>query len=121
MKLERLHEKVAPLPHFLRRLSSYALFSIGLIAISVGIGLIGYRYFGSLAWVDCFHMACMILTGMGPVVEMKTDAAKIFSSFYALYSGVAFLSIVGIFLTPIVHRLLHILHIERDGSASDQR
>jgi hypothetical protein len=56
----------------------------------------------------------MILTGMGPVVEMKSDGAKIFSSLFALYSGVAFLSITAVFFAPIVHRLLHILHVEKD-------
>ena len=57
-------------------------------------------------------MACMILTGMGPVADMKTDAAKIFSALYALYSGIAFLSVTAIFLAPIFHRIMHILHIE---------
>ncbi len=115
MKLERLNEDVAPLPHFIFRLGQYALFSFGLIVMSVGIGFIGYRYSADLEWIDSFHMSCMILTGMGPVIEMKTTTAKIFSSCYALYSGVAFLSIVGVFLTPIVHRILHILHIEKDN------
>jgi hypothetical protein len=114
VKLERLNEEVVPFDHFIIRLGQYALFSLTLIVISVFIGLTGYRIFADMNWVDSFHMSCMILTGMGPVMEMKTDTAKIFSSFYALYSGVAFLSIVGVFLTPIIHRLLHILHIERD-------
>jgi hypothetical protein len=57
-------------------------------------------------------MASLILTGMGPVIEMKTTAAKLFSSFYALYSGVAFLSITALFMAPIIHRLLHILHLD---------
>jgi hypothetical protein len=55
---------------------------------------------------------------MGPVTEMKTDVAKLFSSFYALYSGVAFLSITAVFFAPIVHRLLHILQVE---SNDDER
>jgi hypothetical protein len=117
MKLERLHERVVPLPHFIARLGQYALFSLSLIVISVVIGMSGYRAFADLNWIDSFHMSCMILTGMGPVVEMKSDGAKIFSSCYALYSGVAFLSIAGVFLTPIVHRLLHVLQIERDEKA----
>jgi len=114
MKLERLDERVVPLPNFIIRVGQYALFSMLLISISVGIGMCGYRYFAELNWIDSFHMSCMILTGMGPVVEMKTNSAKFFSSLYALYSGVAFLSIVGVFLTPIVHRILHVLHIERE-------
>jgi hypothetical protein len=56
----------------------------------------------------------MILTGMGPVVEMKSSAAKLFSSFYALYSGITFLSITAVFLTPLIHRVLHILNLEED-------
>ena len=59
-------------------------------------------------------MACMILTGMGPVSEMTSPSAKLFSSLYALYSGVAFLSITAVFFAPIIHRLLHILHVEQD-------
>jgi len=62
----------------------------------------------------------MILTGMGPVVEMRTDTAKLFSSFFALYSGVAFLSITAVFFAPIVHRLLHILHVERNEDGPHQ-
>jgi len=51
---------------------------------------------------------------MGPVVELHTAAAKIFSSIYALYSGVAFLSITAVFFAPIIHRLLHVLHVVDD-------
>jgi hypothetical protein len=50
----------------------------------------------------------MILTGMGPVDQMPNDAAKLFASYYALYSGVAFLSIVAIFFSPFAHRLMHL-------------
>lgn len=71
---------------------------------------------GDMTWLDSFYMACMILTGMGPVAEMTTTKAKLFSSFYALYSGVAFLSITAVFFAPIIHRLLHILHVETDDN-----
>lgn len=114
MRLEHRKQKVASLPQFLVRLGSYALVSASLILISVGMGTIGYHHFGQLKWIDSFHMSCMILTGMGPVSEMKTDSAKLFSSIFALYSGVAFLSITAVFFAPIVHRLLHILHVEKD-------
>jgi hypothetical protein len=114
MKLEHHKQKVATLPQFLLRVGRYALVSVTLIIISVCIGTLGYHHFGSLNWLDSFHMSSMILTGMGPVAEMKTDGAKIFSSFYAIYSGVAFLSITAVFFAPIVHRLLHILHVESD-------
>lgn len=102
------------MPHFFLRLGRYALFCFLLIALSVFIGTIGYRSYGQLSWLDSFHMSCMILTGMGPVAEMTTAEAKLFSSFYALYSGVAFLSITAVFFAPIIHRILHILQVEID-------
>ena len=113
MKLEHHKQKVVPLPHFFLRLGRYGLFSSLLILISVGIGTLGYEYFGKLTWLDSFYMSCMILTGMGPVMDMTTKEAKLFSSFYALYSGVAFLSITAVFFAPIIHRLLHILQVEK--------
>lgn len=114
MKLENRRQKVTPLPHFLIRLGRYGLFALGLILFSVLLGTVGYHHFGQISWLDSFYMACMILTGMGPVAEMNSSSAKVFSSIYALYSGVAFLSITAVFFAPIIHRLLHILHVEQD-------
>ena len=115
LKLENRKEKVVPLKPFLIRLSRYGLFALLLIIFSAGIGMLGYHHFGKLNWINRFHMSCMILTGMGPVAEMNTNPAKLFSSFYALYSGIAFLSITAVFFAPIIHRLLHILQVEKNG------
>lgn len=114
MKLENRRQKITPLPYFLFRLGCYSLFAMALILFSVLLGTIGYHHFANISWLDSFYMACMILTGMGPVVEMTSPSAKIFSSIYALYSGVAFLSITAVFFAPIIHRLLHILHAEQN-------
>jgi hypothetical protein len=119
MKFESRKQKVPPFSRFLFRMGRYGLFAFALILFSVLLGTVGYRHFGNISWLDSFHMACMILTGMGPVVEMTTPAAKVFSSLYALYSGVAFLSITAVFFAPIIHRLLHILHVEQDNDNSN--
>lgn len=120
MRLEHHRQKVVAFPNFLLRVVRYALFAFILVGFSVFIGTVGYHYFAKISWLDSFHMACMILTGMGPVVEMNTPAAKIFSSLYALYSGVAFLSITAVFFAPVIHRLLHILHIEEEESSKNR-
>jgi hypothetical protein len=112
MKLEHRKQQVLPFHKFLLRFLRYTMFALVLIFVSVGIGVLGYHQVGQLNWIDSFHMSCMILTGMGPVVEMKSDSAKLFSSFYALYSGVAFLSVTAVFFAPLVHRVLHILQVE---------
>lgn len=116
MDFEHRKQKVISFPLFVKRMLRYGLFACLLIFISVSIGTIGYHLLAGLNWLDSFHMACMILTGMGPVAEMKTTAAKIFSSVFALYSGVAFLSITAVFFAPIVHRFLHILHVEDNNN-----
>lgn len=86
--------------------------SVVVIGICLGIGVVGYRVFAGLGWVDALLNASMILTGMGPVDPMTTTGAKIFASAYAVFSGVAFLTIVAVLFAPVVHRFLHRFHIE---------
>ena len=112
MRFENKNKELLPFRQFLTRVLRYFFYALILIIISVGIGTAGYRYFGGLTWVDAFYNACMILTGMGPVNVMQDNAAKVFSSLYALFSGIAFLSTVAIFFAPIAHRFLHMLHID---------
>jgi hypothetical protein len=78
----------------------------------LGIGVVGYHIVAHLSWIDSLLNASMILGGMGPVDTLKTDASKIFASFYALFSGLAFVGIVSVLLAPFVHRLLHRIQAE---------
>ena len=110
--MEHRRQRIIPVHRFALRMGRYTLVAIGLILFSVGIGVLGYRHYADLNCVDSLYMASMILTGMGPVSDMPNDAAKIFSSIYALYSGVAFLSITAVFFAPVIHRILHILQVE---------
>lgn len=112
--LEHHSQRVLPLPKFFLRLGMYFAFSLGVIAFSLILGILGYHYIGKLSFLDSFYMSSMILTGMGPVADMPSAGAKIFSSFYALYSGIVFLSITAVILAPVIHRILHILHVEND-------
>ncbi len=96
---------------FFSRLARHGGFAIAFIAFSLGLGMAGYRALCGMAWLDAFLNACMILTGMGPVSPMTTAAAKVFAGLYALYSGIAFLTAVGIFFAPIVHRAFHRFHL----------
>lgn len=115
MKLEHRSQQVVPFGRFIIRVARYALFSAVLIIISVGIGMVGYHHAGQLEWIDSFYMSCMVLAGMGEVEDMVSNGGKLFSSFYALYSGIAFMSITAVFFAPFIHRLLHILHVESEN------
>lgn len=81
--------------------------------------MLGYHLFAGLSWLDALVNASMILTGMGPVDQMTSVGAKLFASFYALFSGVAFLTIVAVLLAPAVHRFLHRFHLDLAGDAED--
>jgi hypothetical protein len=98
-------------PFYRRFLLALAL-SGGLIGWSLGLGILGYHFIAGLNWVDSLLNASMILTGMGPVNPLSTDAAKLFASAYALFSGVVFITATGILLSPVFHRVLHRFHLE---------
>lgn len=93
--------------HFLSKLLKSIILGTVFLIFSLTIGVLGYHYYFNIPWLDSLVNASMILTGMGPVDRAETDGAKLFSSFYAIYSGVAFLTCVAIILSPVVHRFLH--------------
>ena len=100
------------LAQFLRRLFLHGLVALAVVLVSLGIGMWGYAYFESLGWLDAFLNAAMLLGGMGPVEFPQTEGGKLFAGCYALYSGLVFLAAVAIALAPIVHRVLHRLHLD---------
>jgi hypothetical protein len=101
-----------PWPDFARRAGRHFFLGMALLLGSAGLGTLGYHFVGELRWLDAFLNASMILTGMGPVDKMEKDPGKWFAAFYALYSGVVFLGVMGILIAPWVHRLLHHFHAE---------
>jgi hypothetical protein len=114
VKLERKHQPLLPKAQFVSRQLRYALLAFVIVVVSLGFGVMGYRWFGDLPWIDSLLNASFILTGMGPVDPMKTVSGKLFASGYAIFSGIAFLSTIGILLTPVVHRVVHRFHLEME-------
>ena len=109
---QRPHPSLYPRAKFLRRLARSAGMAGALILGSLAVGIVGYHLFGRLSWLDSLLNASMILTGMGPVDPIVSAPGKLFASFYALFSGVAFLTIVAVMLAPVVHRFLHRFHLD---------
>jgi hypothetical protein len=93
-------------------LARHVLAGLALVAVCLGIGMWGYHSFENMPWLDAFVNAAMILSGMGPVTELKTDGGKFFAGCYALFSGLAFIVMVGVILAPAIHRALHKFHLE---------
>jgi hypothetical protein len=107
-----------PRPAFIARLlRSFAVAMVTAI-ICLGIGMLGYRHFEKLSWIDAFANAAMILSGMGPLATLQSNGGKIFAGCYALFSGLAFVTIMGIMLAPVAHRFLHQFHLENTGKTA---
>ena len=99
---------------FALRLARSLGLTTSIAALSLLIGATGYRLAAGLSWVDGFLNASMILTGMGPVDRMTTTTGKLFAAGYALYSGIAFISMVGVLVVPIIHRIVHRFNVDVD-------
>ena len=110
------HRKQPLLPRraFYARLLRSAAVAGVIILGSLALGMAGYHFLEHLSWLDAFVNASMILSGMGPVAQLNTAAGKLFAGCYALFSGLAFLSAVGVVLAPIFHRFIHRFHLSSD-------
>jgi hypothetical protein len=113
MLFERHHQPIITRRQFLGRLLAWAGFAGTILVGSLAVGMCGYHFIEGLPWIDALLNASMILGGMGPVDPIHTSGGKLFASFYALYSGLAIISVAGLLIAPLVHRFLHKFHLEK--------
>jgi len=109
---EHPSKPLIPRHEFIIRLVAVSFVGVVSLAIALGIGMAGYHFFEGLPWIDAFANAAMILSGMGPLTPLNTYDGKLFAGLYALFSGLTFITVVGVVLAPIIHRLFHRLHIQ---------
>ena len=119
MVFEHRAQPLVPRAKFILRLLRRAMIAGGIIGASLGLGAIGYHVTEGFDWIDSILNAAMILTGMGPVNPVHTTAGKLFATFYALFSGIVFLTTAALVLGPVLHRFIHRFHWE--GADEDER
>jgi hypothetical protein len=88
--------------------------SLVLVGLALGAGMWGYHATEGMSWLDAFLNSAMLLGGMGPVTPLATDAGKLFAGVYALVCGLVFVLASGVVLAPVLHRVLHALHVDDD-------
>jgi len=113
---EHISEPLISRRAFFHRFAASTVVGLILIVISLMIGILGYHLLEKLSWADSFLNASMLLGGEGPLDHQRTPGGKIFEGFYALFSGIAVLSISGVIFAPVVHRFLHKMHVKADPS-----
>lgn len=109
---EHKSQPLATTAVYYKRILTNLCKTIGILGVSLLLGILGYKFLGPMSWIDALHNASMILSGMGPVVTIQTNAGKLFSSFYAIFSGVIFISSIGILIAPSAHRFFHSMNLE---------
>ncbi len=109
---ERRSQKVISRRAFAERMGRSVGLWILITAAGLAIGIAGYAHFEGMPFTDAFLNAAMILSGMGPAVELKTQAGKIFAGGYAIFSGLVIVIAAGVVLAPIFHGILHQFHVE---------
>src|SRR5580700_5044691 len=97
---EHRTDPLLPKKAFYARLARSSVAGLAIVAVCLGAGMIGYHFLEKQSWIDSFANAAMILSGMGPLAPLQTRAGKLFAGCYALFSGLAFITIVGIVLAP---------------------
>jgi hypothetical protein len=113
---EHRNQPLLPWPQFLRRLAQSGGIALGLIVLSLFIGMIGYHGLEHLSWIDAFLNSAMLLGGMGPVNSPVSSPGKIFAGVYALYCGLLVIFVAGVLFAPLLHRLLHKFHLQKDSN-----
>lgn len=97
---------------FLHRFRRGVAYGSLLVFVTLAIGIVGYRLLEHMSWLDAFHQSALLLSGMGPVVDIKSTGGKLFDGLYALFCGVILLAGTGLMFAPVIHRLLHRFHVE---------
>ena len=113
----RFSDELSPPAVFYSRVRRGVIYALALVAVTLGVGIVGYHMLENISWLDAFHQSALLLSGMGPVVELKSGAGKLFDGIYALFCGIILLAATGLLFAPVFHRILHRFHIEdsRDG------
>ena len=117
---EPRHKPLLSRAQFTRRVAGHLLVGLGVIGASLVAGMAGYVAFEHLSWLDAFLNAAMLLGGMGPVDMPQTEAGKLFAGLYALYAGLVLIVVAALLITPVVHRVLHSLHLEQTSRDNDE-
>lgn len=115
MMYEPRHAPLATRAQFVTRVLRHVGVAMLLIGGSMVIGIVGYRYFEGMHWIDAYLNAAMLLGGMGPAPpDLHTRAGKLFAGIFALYSGMVVLAAASILIAPVFHRIMHRFHLQED-------
>jgi hypothetical protein len=112
--LEHYRQPLLPRQKFLLRMVRSVMVSMGILLATVLIGTFSFNAIEGYSLIDAFLNSVMIMTGVGTVGMITTTAGKILTGVYSVISTLIFFMIIAIIFTPVLHRVLHRLHLDVD-------
>jgi hypothetical protein len=107
---ERAHEPLLSKARFALRMARFLAAAAVIDCLAVAFGAVGYRSLEGLDWLDAMVNAAMVMTGNGPISELRTAGGKLFAAVDALVGEAVYVVVAGVLLTPVAHRLMHAFH-----------
>lgn len=111
---EKISDELISRGRFVQRVASHSFFVIGIMALSVIVGVIGFIVLENKELEDAILHSSYMLSGFGLIEMPISTGGKLFAGLFGLYASVFFLAAFSIIFAPIVHRILHKLHLDRD-------
>lgn len=117
MSWEHRSQPLASRRTFALRMVRQLMWAAVVVTCTLAIGIVGYMTIDRLGFIDALLESSMLLSGAGPLYTERssTDAVKIFASIYALFCTLIVVTIVAMMTAPVVHRVLHRMHLEQGG------
>ncbi|OZI17284.1 hypothetical protein CAL18_15660 [Bordetella genomosp. 7] len=116
---EHVSERLLTVERFAWRLCKHAMYVLGLLALSAALGAAGFMAFEGHAFGDAILHALHILSGFGLMEVPGSLAGRVFATLFGLYASLVFLAAFSVIFAPVVHRILHKLHLEAQDIARD--
>ncbi|HLR50697.1 MAG TPA: hypothetical protein VK076_08995 [Candidatus Sphingobacterium stercoripullorum] len=107
---EKRTERIIGRKQFYIRLFKHFLGIVGLLILSLIVGILGFMVFEKLSLTESFLHASIMLSGLGLLEKPSTPQGHVFTGIYGLYAGLVFIASLSILVTPIIHRIIHKFH-----------
>jgi Ion channel len=113
---EDAHWPLLSTSRFAARMMVLLIVAVCIDGVALAVGAISYHSLEGLDWMDASLNAALVMTGNGPVHPPHTPGGKLFSVFYAMLGVILFTAVIGVFLIPMFHRMLHGFHSRRGAN-----
>ncbi len=116
LKFESFKEEVVCLERFLLRQAMHFLWATSLFLVPVLFGVTGFYYSGDLTVEQAVINTFSVLGAVDLPYPLQDTAGRIFTAVFGLLTQTVFFVALALFLSPLLHRVLHHWHLDRSSS-----